>query len=181
MMGGHAFARALRAQILSFTALGVNLINFTSPTDACSDFFKKYFEKWETAEPPKIGDFNSEPFMRHLNTELWRNFTKIEKHGPTAKLWIQYMKCILLALNFLEAERLANWKMYLQSIKSMLQIFHAGGHFLYAKSTQLFLQDLTDLETKMDPIEFDKFTKKKVFFQYGIATNRFQDFLQTWS
>lgn len=87
----------------------------------------------------------------------------LQHNSPTAKLWIQYFKSVTVALQFIEAERLGNWALHLQSIEQMLPLFHASGHFAYAKSAQIYLQDMVNLEVTMDPEEFDNFTKGGYF------------------
>lgn len=88
---------------------------------------------------------------------------KLEKNGPTAKLWIQYFEMITLVKQFIEAERMGNWKLHLDTIKKMLPYFHASGHFLYAKSAQLYLQDMENLKEKMTPREYHRFTTAGYF------------------
>ncbi|KMQ84207.1 hypothetical protein RF55_18201 [Lasius niger] len=58
---------------------------------------------------------------------------------------------------------MGNWKFHLDTIQKMLPYFHASGHFFYAKSCHLYLQDMLSLEEKMDPLEYETFTKKGYF------------------
>ena len=39
----------------------------------------------------------------------------------------------------------------------MLPYFHAAGHLAYAKSAHLYVQQMSELESKMHPHEFEKF------------------------
>ena len=55
------------------------------------------------------------------------------------------MKAIEIFLRFLEAERTSNWKLHLQVAREMIPFFFASGHYLYAKSTYLYLQTMVDL------------------------------------
>ncbi|CAG9818117.1 unnamed protein product [Phaedon cochleariae] len=86
-----------------------------------------------------------------------------ERNGPTAKLWIQYFKMVILLKQFLEAERSGNWELHLHTLKRMLPFFHVAGHFLYAKSGHLYLQDMQDLHTRMPAKDFQKFTAEGYF------------------
>lgn len=45
----------------------------------------------------------------------------------------------------------------------MLPYFHASGNHLYAKSSNLYLQDMIELEQSMDIFEYDKFAKQGFF------------------
>lgn len=65
---------------------------------------------------------------------------------------------VTLLKHFIEAERMGNWQLHLDTIQRMLPFFHASGHFLYAKSCHLYLQDMLTLETRMDPAEYERFT-----------------------
>lgn len=44
-----------------------------------------------------------------------------------------------------------------------MPFFHASGHFLYAKSCHLYLQDMYELEEKMNPLIYNIFTKQGFF------------------
>ena len=45
----------------------------------------------------------------------------------------------------------------------MLPYFNASGHFLYAKSGHLYLQEMYDVENRMDIFEYEKFTNEGYF------------------
>lgn len=55
---------------------------------------------------------------------------------------------VSLMKQFLAAERMGDWESHLQSIELMLPFFHAAGHFNYAKSARLYLQDMRSLKEK---------------------------------
>ena len=57
------------------------------------------------------------------------------------------MKCIEIFIRFLEAERTSNWKLHLNVAHEMIPFFFVSGHYLYAKSTFLYLQTMLSLET----------------------------------
>lgn len=69
---------------------------------------------------------------------------------------------VSIALDFIRAERLGLFKEHLDVVRKMLPYFHAGGHFLYAKSAHLYLQDMIKLEETMDEQTFENF--KNGFF-----------------
>ena len=82
---------------------------------------------------------------------------QLASRGPTAKLWVQYFNQVTLMKNFIAAERMADWSLHLQSVRNMRPYFHSAGHFQYAKSTHLFLQEMMELETTLSEAEFTKF------------------------
>lgn len=47
---------------------------------------------------------------------------------------------IALVKQFIQAERVGNWKLHLETIQKVLPIFHAGGHHLTSKSCQIYLK-----------------------------------------
>jgi hypothetical protein len=59
---------------------------------------------------------------------------------------------------FIRSERLENLDGYLSAIKKCYLFFYTSGHFLYAKSNHLYLQDMLKLKNNMDEQAFKKFT-----------------------
>ncbi|XP_043279745.1 uncharacterized protein [Venturia canescens] len=159
MLTGHAYARAIRAHILTFTALGMMICRETEDevrTQYERDV-KSFLQRWST-EPPTIGDCQVETSIAMMTSELIAQLTILKNRGPTSQLWVQYFECIVIALQFIEAERSGNWNLHLQSVRNMLPIFHAAGHFNYAKSAQIYLQDMVNLEVTMTDEEYRRFT-----------------------
>ena len=52
---------------------------------------------------------------------------------------------------------MGDWQGYLNSIKEMLPYFHASGHFPYAKSAHLYLQDMLQLEKLKNQSVYQRF------------------------
>lgn len=61
------------------------------------------------------------------------------------------------------SERLGDWNLHLQTSELMLPYFHAAGHLPYAKSLQVYIQDMKELSNKMDPVEYNKLTQDSFF------------------
>ncbi|KAF2901749.1 hypothetical protein ILUMI_04427 [Ignelater luminosus] len=61
--------------------------------------------------------------------------------------------------NFIAADRMGDWNLHLHNIELMIPLFHASEHFSYAKASQIYLQDMKELQDKMDSTEFKKFTE----------------------
>ena len=69
----------------------------------------------------------------------------------TAMLWLQYLDMVSILQSFIKAERMANWKLHIQTVQDMLPYFAASGHSLYAKSLYVYLQIMLRLpETHPD-------------------------------
>ena len=67
----------------------------------------------------------------------------------TAKLWMNYMQHVALIRNFLRAERTGDSDFHLYTDRKMIPSFHASGHFAYAKSARLCLQDMENIRQNM--------------------------------
>lgn len=78
----------------------------------------------------------------------------VQEKGPTAQLWVQYWKLVTLVKNFIAAERSGDFDLHLKCVERMIPIFHASGHFLYAKCANPYLQDIRKLKNSMDEYEF---------------------------
>ncbi|KYN08456.1 hypothetical protein ALC62_00565 [Cyphomyrmex costatus] len=61
----------------------------------------------------------------------------LQAKGPTARLWVQYFNLTTLLVTYIQAERSGDWFLHLDTVRRMLPIFHATGHFNYAKSAHL--------------------------------------------
>ena len=52
-------------------------------------------------------------------------------------------------INFIKAERTENWKQHIQCVQEIIPYIHAAGHFPYAKSVRLYLQQMNSVEKVM--------------------------------
>ena len=66
------------------------------------------------------------------------------------------MEYIDIIKQYIRAERMANWKLHLSTVRKMLNLFAATGHIHYAKSARFYLQQMTDLE-ETNPEVYDAF------------------------
>lgn len=55
MMAGHAFSRAVRAHMLSFTAIAIIICRSSNCSSDADQFIYEFFENWNN-EPPCITD-----------------------------------------------------------------------------------------------------------------------------
>lgn len=58
---------------------------------------------------------------------------------------------------------MGNWNLHLDTVQKMIPYFYASGHFLYAKSCHLYLQDMLNLKERMTAEEYEQFTSKGYF------------------
>lgn len=73
------------------------------------------------------------------------------------------MDNVLIIEDFVYAEKSGNWNLHVKTVEKMIPFFHATGHFPYAKSAQIYLQDCKDLPNLMDSEEYKVFTEKGYF------------------
>ncbi|GBO19012.1 hypothetical protein AVEN_133627-1 [Araneus ventricosus] len=64
---------------------------------------------------------------------------------------------VSIAKDFIRAERMGDWQAHLNCVKEIIPYFHVSGHFPYAKSAHLYLQDMLQLENLIDPSVFRRF------------------------
>lgn len=155
IMSGHAYGRAVRAHLLvhlSVTKIVMDSIEFTEEE---RDFLD---DNSTDIDRTRIFEAIHNPLFQQLTTKFEEALSMLESKGPTATLWVQYYRLVTLPKHFIEAERSGNWSLHLKTIRNMLPIFHSSGHFLYAKSSHLYLQDMLNLEKIMTPEEFHSFT-----------------------
>lgn len=161
IMNGHAYSRAVRAHLLMHSALASLVWDTIEVTDC---------ERSEMANMLNTCDQTiiltacaNTTSLKNIVAKFRQALCALECKGPTAKLWLQYFRMITLLKQFIEAERTGNWKLHLDTVQKSLPFFQAAGHFLYAKSAHLYLQDMLKLEQLMDPTEFHDFTTKGKF------------------
>lgn len=159
MLMGHAFSRAMRAHILLQAALIDIIIKNCNYSDSDKNFMAK-LEKTNGEDYYKL--INSDDFIR-IKDVFINKFEKMKENGPTAQLWLQYIYMIDIAKQFYHAERSGNWKNVVKCTELMLPFFHSSGHYLYAKSCTLHLQDMKELPLKLDPFIYDKFVNQSMF------------------
>ncbi|CAH0556725.1 unnamed protein product [Brassicogethes aeneus] len=159
MLNGHAYARAVRAHTLLQLTLAIIILKEVEINDIMdADLIiniEHILDNTLSYNDIENDDEVSAALLNKLNQKL----KTYEERGPTAKLWIQYFHMVSIAKEFLRAERMGDWKAHLNCVKEMLPYFHASGHFPYAKSAHLYLQDMQQLQNLIDPEVYEKFSK----------------------
>lgn len=123
-LSGHAFSRAVRGHILVQAALATSIFNKIELTE--DD--KKYLNEGLR----KVGDKNLETYlsdekMLNVQNKFEETVDKLRDNGPTAQLWLQYFKLIMLLLQFIDAERSGNFDKHVQSLILMTPFFSRRG------------------------------------------------------
>ena len=100
--------------------------------------------------------------LTSLQNKLRNELNRVKENGPTAALWVQYVNMISLMKKFIVAERCGDWNGHLLCTQQMIPLFHANGHFQYAKCAHLYVQDMLALTTN-HPDVLEHF-EEKVYF-----------------
>jgi hypothetical protein len=129
MLTGHAFSRAVRAHILTLLALICVLLdkaNWESQIDR-EDLATLYQDTMDQHADAAVVDKTLQEFQQLLSLQL----DKAATESRTGKLWVQYIRQVLLMLSFIRAERTGDWKLHLYCVQKMIPHFHAAGHLPY--------------------------------------------------
>lgn len=110
--------------------------------------------------PPSLDSINEDDDCRAMFNLFSSALEILKSRGPTAELWLQYFHMVMIAIQFIEAERNGNWNLHLLCVREMLPVFHAAGHFNYMKGAQIYLQDMQKIGNIVDSDEYLKFTEK---------------------
>lgn len=162
MLEGHAYSRAIRAHLLIQTALARIILDEVDISVLEQDAVNAAIKDILT-EPPSLDTLNQNLHLVGLATKLGNKLEQIKGNGPTAALWIQYFNMVTLMKEYICAERSGDWNVHLNCVQQMIPFFHACGHFAYAKSCHLYLQDMFKLPSVMPKEEFEKFVSQGFF------------------
>ncbi|KAJ8672056.1 hypothetical protein QAD02_003315 [Eretmocerus hayati] len=86
MFTGHAFSRALRAHIISLTAMASEICKKIDVDDSSKDFIRSFFQDWNKDDSPGMSECNSEEFLKQLAEKFMAELEKLKSNGPTAAL-----------------------------------------------------------------------------------------------
>lgn len=157
---GKAVSRAIRGHLLVISALYTLIIMLVYvDTEAHIDYekisvdhpdimlLKDVYAKLVSGEI-SIADLQSDQAILNLHDAVENKLASLNT-SRTAKLWLQYMDMVDIAMDFIYAERTAEkftWKMHLATLRKMEPYFASCGHNNYAKSVYLYLEDMAALE-----------------------------------
>lgn len=149
------YARTLRCHELAYLAL----IKIVISEMKLTELEKKYLEEiLKNIDGTTLEKLNHPDFQQILD-KFHETLIELSSRGPTAKLWAQYPNLVQIGHNFLDSERVGNWGGHLSNAKLMVPIFHASGHFNYAKAVPIYIQQMNLLKDKMTKDEFHRFTE----------------------
>lgn len=131
LLNGHAYSRAVRAHILLNLVLASILLDSVHFTEE----ERTEIENMLTESDRSIIMFTTDNHTYQMLRDKFKvAIDKLEGNGPTSKLWIQYFRMSTLIKLFIQAERMGDWKLHLDTVNKVLPFFHSAGHLFYAKS-----------------------------------------------
>ena len=93
----------------------------------------------------------AESMTRELKTmmELSDSFQRAESaQSPIFSFWEEYIRMVIMLLQFVKAERTGNWRLHLQAASAMAPYFFEHDHQNYARWLPIDLADMGQLEQK---------------------------------
>ena len=153
MLSGHAYARALRAHIITIAALTSLLLDSHEYLETINvDKLQQIHTDLLHNSEYSTESVTDNKYVQQLSNLIDELESKSALQSRTARLWINYLHQARLILLFLRAERTGDWKLHMYSVRKMIPLFHSAGHLAYAKSTRLYVQQMDDLSEKCQRI-----------------------------
>ena len=112
------------------TALGIFFINFMK-------------ERLSAEMKVKLVSFSSSAKLDWFNRELPKFLDEISAKDKTLSIYVQLYRFSLLVIQCWESQRIANFDMYIDSIKQTLPFLFAFNRFNYQQSTLEFISDIS--------------------------------------
>ena len=173
MVSGHSYSRALRAHTLSVQAIASVLLSASGVLDqvdtvAIHPIHRRWYDLLHEDIALKDALSTKEVFqVAHI---LEQEIEKARKLGRTAKLWIQHFDRVITLLRFIRDERTGDWDLHIMSVREMLHTFHDAGHLPYAKSAQLYLQEMERPEELLPADDFEKYINQAGLISSGLVS-----------
>ena len=145
MFSGKAIARSLRGDMFAASAV-------------FSILLEKVWSQLDDGEKERVkvmyhNNLNLEDSDSVLEEKLIKLCGQVQKvyeeKSRTAQLWLNYVRYVFIAQQFIRAERTSNWELHVTTTKCMLNLLAATGHNPYTKSLRLYLQSIEELKLKI--------------------------------
>ena len=162
MMNGRAYARGIRAHFISQSALATLLLESAAVDESLKEDVETRFVSL-LDNTATLEDLEHSHALHDIDNLLSTRLTEVCSSGRTEKLWVQYFKLVAIIRLFIRAERCGDWQLHLYSVWLVIPYLHAAGHLHYARSAQVYLQEMLNLANSMAPGEYDRFTSRGFF------------------
>ena len=151
IFSGKAAARALRAHMLTQSALISHLLN--SLVDGgeldLSGLEKTYSKTMETGMTENdVMELSTKQIMKDLEERLAVMRNENIRKPRTAKLWLLYVQYISIVKEYILSERTCNWALHLHKVQKLMNLFAASEHINYAKCFRFYVQEMLALSNE---------------------------------
>ncbi|PIK34366.1 hypothetical protein BSL78_28814 [Apostichopus japonicus] len=158
ILTGKSVQRAIRGHLLLEKCLNGMLVSeimdqdseFADLVNECEEIYTTLLEGKQASR----SDLSEKKVI--VEQKLQERKRGLAERSRTSKLWLTYMKMVRVARMLILADRLGSWSRHLSAVGECLPIFGAAGHFNYLKSAYMYLQNMSNLETR-NPEVFRKF------------------------
>ncbi|KAK3750308.1 hypothetical protein QZH41_001776 [Actinostola sp. cb2023] len=113
--------------------------------------------------------------MKALTSLLDVFKAEAKKKSKLFCFWEEYIRMVLLMLQFIKAERTGNWELHLSSTAAMIPHFYAMDRHNYARWLPVYIADMNNLKDE-HPAVYDEF----VAGNHSVSRSQ-QPFAQVWS
>ena len=167
MLGGKAYARAVRGHFLVDAALHAILLTrcydvpvFSEEEDVpdTSDDLREALKCCDAFLAEEMTDevVCQQDVFDRIKEKMGAEKERLSEF-PTGSLWIQYMGMVDLLKMFLRSQRTGDFQLYLRCLQDMHPYLAASGHNHYVKSVQIHLQDMLELK-ETSPDVYNRFS-----------------------
>ena len=154
IMSGHAYSRAFRAHLLASSALLFTLLDDESMIiNGIDQSISKLLNG--KLSSPEVGKDNDMLSMADTITDI---IDKNSSDSSTVSLWKLYLRLTHLLRLMIFAERTGNSLWHLHCMELYIPVFHAAGHFAYAKRTRIYIQQMKSLKDKIPGEDYTLFS-----------------------
>ena len=144
MMNGRAYVRGIRAHFISQSALATLLLGSSTADDSLKKDVETCFVSL-LDNSATLEDIEHSNALHDIEDLLSTRLPEVCSSGRTDKLWVQYFKLVAIIRLFIRAERCGDWQLQVHTVWHMIPYLHAAGHLHYARSAQVYLQEMLNL------------------------------------
>jgi hypothetical protein len=163
MMNGKAYARAVKAHLLSAAALTTYILETPGCLSGVNINKLRGIHSMLLTGNCCIESLTNEFVIQQMSQILEDLSNDLSNQSRTGKLWIQYLQMVRLIMLFLRAERAGYWDLHLYAIELMIPYFHAAGHIKYARCARLYIEQMKRLKDIMSAEEYTNYTTNGYF------------------
>ena len=160
IMTGKSVQRAFRGHLLIDRCVNHLIVSNILEDDPR---FQSLIERAEDLYTSMLGnvksrvDVEESDTLTKMNEKIDQKKEELSNRSKTSKLWINYQKMLQLARTLIRTDRTGSWDMHLSALMECLPVFSAAGHYNNLKSSNHYLQNMSQLQSS-HPDVHAKFT-----------------------